>query len=241
MIKVFYILAVVPFIVTIDSFSIQPKIVNGIVSNTDDFSFFVYIHHGDKQCSGTLISDRYVDSLICWKILIRSNWTTEKLNFRWVLTAAHCLRHNTTLTINFGIDQSGGFFDEIQVSTVNQYMHPSYSRDSMQPFDIGLYFYTIRRSIKYINGLSQLFDRFDRIAEKYKAKFTYSTHPATNTMREWFGKYRCYSYRQWKNETFASTWRYVIATCLSNNHVIWGLWVTYKILPKAKYGDMCGT
>lgn len=59
MIAAFYILAVLPIIVTIDGFIVQPRIINGIASNTSDYPFFVYIRFGGAYCSGSLISDRY--------------------------------------------------------------------------------------------------------------------------------------------------------------------------------------
>lgn len=48
-----------------NGFSIRPKIVNGELSNTRDFPFFVVIKEQPKlsPCSGTLISDRYVHIL----------------------------------------------------------------------------------------------------------------------------------------------------------------------------------
>lgn len=42
-------------------FKIQPRIVNGTLSNTSDFPYFVNIVReiSSSKCSGTLISDRY--------------------------------------------------------------------------------------------------------------------------------------------------------------------------------------
>lgn len=39
-------------------FKIQPRILNGIKSNPQDFPFFVYLDMETGECSGSLISDR---------------------------------------------------------------------------------------------------------------------------------------------------------------------------------------
>lgn len=58
---------------------------------------------------------------------------------RWILTSAHCLRHNIPLTVHLGIDENGGFFDKIEIPLANQHMHPTYSHSAFPPHDIGLY------------------------------------------------------------------------------------------------------
>lgn len=40
-------------------FSVQPRMVNGIPSNPEDFPFYVIMDAGHGTCGGSLISDRY--------------------------------------------------------------------------------------------------------------------------------------------------------------------------------------
>lgn len=47
-----------------NAFKIQPRIMNGMASSVSDFSFFVKIEDPDRMCSATLISDRYIFSLL---------------------------------------------------------------------------------------------------------------------------------------------------------------------------------
>lgn len=58
--KLFFALSVLA-IASTHGFSVQPKIVNGAISNPADFPFFAYITYpavrGDS-CSATLLSDR---------------------------------------------------------------------------------------------------------------------------------------------------------------------------------------
>lgn len=40
------------------AFSIQPRILNGNISNPVDYSYFVNVEHAQMSCGGALISDR---------------------------------------------------------------------------------------------------------------------------------------------------------------------------------------
>lgn len=41
-------------------FNIQPRIINGILSNPTDFPYFVYFKTSSHYCSAVLLSDRYL-------------------------------------------------------------------------------------------------------------------------------------------------------------------------------------
>lgn len=43
---------------SINGFNIEPRILNGIVSNTAEFRFFAHITHAKSRCSAVLISDK---------------------------------------------------------------------------------------------------------------------------------------------------------------------------------------
>lgn len=51
---------------TIQGYSVQPRIINGILSKPSDFPFFVHISFEDSRCSATLISDRF-SKFIFWE------------------------------------------------------------------------------------------------------------------------------------------------------------------------------
>lgn len=44
----------------IDAISIQPRIINGVVSNPTDFSFFVNLRDRSSSCGGSLLNEKYV-------------------------------------------------------------------------------------------------------------------------------------------------------------------------------------
>lgn len=61
--KSFVIIFVVQFALS-NAFTIQPRIVNGVLSNAADFPFFVKIVNPEMLCGGALINDRFANSLI---------------------------------------------------------------------------------------------------------------------------------------------------------------------------------
>lgn len=99
-------------IVISQGFSIQPKIVNGDVINAT-VPFFVSIGNMVNLCSASLISD------LCVLILLAIDWAgafVGKLividvyyRSRWILTAAHCLKHHIPIEAHFGILPDGTF------------------------------------------------------------------------------------------------------------------------------------
>lgn len=58
MIKVALILVLAPFI-SINGFTVQPKIVNGDLTDPSELPWFVHIKSREASCGATLISDRY--------------------------------------------------------------------------------------------------------------------------------------------------------------------------------------
>lgn len=60
MTKFFGIFVALLSLACVHGFAIQPKIVNGIISNPSDFKYFAAIRTSSSMCSGVLISDKYV-------------------------------------------------------------------------------------------------------------------------------------------------------------------------------------
>lgn len=58
MVKFLVFLFVLQF-VSSHGFELQPRIINGIQSNSADYPFYVYIGRNDATFGGTLLSDRY--------------------------------------------------------------------------------------------------------------------------------------------------------------------------------------
>lgn len=56
-----------------NGFTIQPRVVNGVLSNTTNFPFFVMIEQvmPPTRCSATLISDRYSNMLVDYHFSIK--------------------------------------------------------------------------------------------------------------------------------------------------------------------------
>lgn len=70
----------------------------------------------------------------------KNNYSLCKIGLfnRWILTAAHCLQKKTEVRVNAGIDENGNYtFEKLPVPLSNQYLHPSYTNDSLE-HDIGL-------------------------------------------------------------------------------------------------------
>lgn len=133
MIKATLILAVISF-VSIDGLNIQPRIINGILSNPTDFPFFVYVSNCFSHCSATLISERY----LLFKLTLFSSRSRFVWRFSWVLTAAHCLVRNETLKVHLGINKNGAFIESATIPTTSQHIHPQYRQNILDLPDIGL-------------------------------------------------------------------------------------------------------
>lgn len=71
------------------------------------------------------------------KVEINQLDTKNIFPYRWILTAAHCLKDKQMFMVGLGIDDNGRFSREYVILTTNQYMHPMYSSGRMQPYDIG--------------------------------------------------------------------------------------------------------
>lgn len=56
---------------------------------------------------------------------------------RWILTAAHCLYRNVSLSVHLGINEIGNFVDNLEITTANQYKHPNFILNNFPPHDIG--------------------------------------------------------------------------------------------------------
>lgn len=73
------------------------------------------------------------------KLTEKSGFCTN-LSWRWVLTAAHCLRHKIKTRASFGIDSDGEFAYTTTVPSSNQHIHPLHNRTTTSQ-DIGeIYF-----------------------------------------------------------------------------------------------------
>lgn len=81
-------------------FKLQPKIVNGVESDPEDFPFFVRITDATGICSASLISDR------------------------WILTAAHCLVNTTKLAVQYGIRSDSTYQVTMQIKESNIHIYP---------------------------------------------------------------------------------------------------------------------
>lgn len=64
MIKLALILVIAPFI-CIDGYTVQPRIINGNLTNPEGVPWFAHININDFNCGATLISDRYLSSKWC--------------------------------------------------------------------------------------------------------------------------------------------------------------------------------
>lgn len=114
------------------AFTIQPKIINGSLSNPQLFPFFVRLDSDAGTCGGSLLNDKYfiLHSFYCNNIeLIWKNSC-----FRWILTAAHCLVEAQNLNILIGFNAEGDY--QSSMKPQNLYIHPDYIEDSVAN-DIG--------------------------------------------------------------------------------------------------------
>lgn len=124
-------------------FRIQPRIVNGDISQQFQFRSYIYLQSipnpGEKvsSCGGTLISNRYVLNVILYLFLQLRQFDFNRCNnflfpplplilLRWVLTAAHCLENQRDVFVLGGIDKYGKFYGRERVNTSNQHIHPKY-------------------------------------------------------------------------------------------------------------------
>lgn len=53
-----FLIVTISSLLCINGFTIQPKILNGVQSDPDDFPYFVHIIHLAGDCSAVLISDK---------------------------------------------------------------------------------------------------------------------------------------------------------------------------------------
>lgn len=50
------------------------------------------------------------------------------IEFRWIITAGHCLHQRTDIYASFGISENGKFHEHITVNASNVFIHPGYIR-----------------------------------------------------------------------------------------------------------------
>lgn len=139
-------------------FHIQPKVVNGDLSNIGDFPFYVLLEkNGRPICGGSIISNRYVrpsvhtsNSLyghVMVPVHVSFLSITCKPHFlglRWILTAAHCISREKDIHTHLGvvhvtepefellaclgIDSLGQCKMTVNVPSSNQYIDPLHDR-----------------------------------------------------------------------------------------------------------------
>lgn len=95
----------------INGFSIQPRIVNGTLSNPLDFPFFASI--------GVIGRDP--------RLFLHCSATV--LNKEWILTAAHCLSERD-VSAYFGINANGDYSTTIDIAREHQFPHPDFFYNS---------------------------------------------------------------------------------------------------------------
>lgn len=99
------ILLLISFFNLRQTFEIQPRILNGIKTNSTEFPFYVHLDLENKTCGASLISDK------------------------WLITAAHCISTKENVDVFFGVDKYGEFTKGISVKPENQYIHPCNTDD----------------------------------------------------------------------------------------------------------------
>lgn len=133
----FFIFAILP-LAYIHGINIQPRIIDGYISNPENFPFFTFVLTNEGNCGATLISDRWIQLrliyLRSWKFVVFEFKCFSLLS--WVLTAAHCLS-NGTADVFFGIKADGRFTSTIEIPASNQYTHPEFIFGMFPPHDIG--------------------------------------------------------------------------------------------------------
>lgn len=114
-----------------EGFEIQPRIINGDVSNPSDFPYFANVRGSIYSCGGALISDRYFLLFLQLSMEFTQNKLNLKITFylelykiahRWVVTAGHCLRRRIPVDVYLGIRPNGTFHRVITVDPLNQHM-----------------------------------------------------------------------------------------------------------------------
>lgn len=155
MFKSFAILFMVQFALS-NAHTIQPRIINGVMSKTVDFPFFVHIDNPLLVCSGALISDRYAfskslneynsssfssDSIPHHSRMIRNHNGIFQINrCRWILTAGHCVE-DAPINVKLGIRQNGTYEQTVRIRREDVHIYPlSFKINHL--FDIGEYYKT---------------------------------------------------------------------------------------------------
>lgn len=134
---------------TARAFTIQPKIVNGDISQFQQFPSYIYLQTIPSQrqkgsaCGGVLISTRYFwtvkiseTNFLYWISLIITKIFPFLIDVSWILTAAHCLEAKQDILIFGGIDQSGKFYGRERINVSDHHIHPKYDSYS-GAYDIG--------------------------------------------------------------------------------------------------------
>lgn len=123
------------FLAPTRGFNIRPRIINGDLSNPEDFPFYVLLHSNPGLCGGSLISDRY---FIFFTLYDREwqNLKKKSLFNRWILTAAHCLLETTEMKVYLGGNSTGHFKYEVSVPASMQFIYPGFS-SALRCGDIG--------------------------------------------------------------------------------------------------------
>lgn len=121
-------------------FHIQPKVLNGAVSNPADFPYFVWIY-GEILCCGSLITDTYVDSSVDLLIVEFVKMVRFLGNCRfyfvhsWVLTAGHCMENRSPFNVSIGMRPDGSHETTVMVDVHRQHIYSKeYEKDY---YDIG--------------------------------------------------------------------------------------------------------
>lgn len=129
---------VVVYLAFSHGFQIQPKVLNGAVSNPADYPYFVWIS-GEIVCCGSLISDSYVDDgtrqSLCLIYLSLKFENILCCLCRWVLTAGHCVENRSPFNVSIGMRPDGSHDMTVLVDIQNQHVFSKkYEQDY---YDIG--------------------------------------------------------------------------------------------------------